>query len=76
MALMGATDPVRALAFVVALAIIAIEAAWTARGTMRLQIPWGRVTSVLNAVLIVFVALQVGRGVVLRHADVAPSGPI
>ena len=68
MALMGATDPVRALPFVGALAIIAIEAAWSARGTMRIQIPWARITSVLNVVLVVFVGLQVGKGVVLRHA--------
>ena len=71
MALMGATDPVRALAFVGALAIIAIEAAWSARGTMRIQIPWVRITSVLNVVLVVFVGLQVGKGVVLRQ-ETAP----
>ncbi len=67
MALVGASGALQALPFVAALAIIAIERAWTARGTMRLRIPWGRITSALNLVLIVFVGLQLGRAFLVRQ---------
>ena len=66
MALVAATDPLRAFAFTGALAIIGVEAARTARGAMRLRIPWAQLTGALNVVLIVLVALQVGRAAVLR----------
>ena len=71
MALVGATSTIRLLAFVAAIALILVEAAWARRGTMRLRIPWVRLTYALNAVLVVFVGLQIGRAVLLRH-QVAP----
>ena len=66
-ALVGATDLLKALACVAALALLLLEAAWVRCGTMVLRIPWLRITAGLNAFVIVLVALQVGRAVLLRQ---------
>jgi hypothetical protein len=65
-ALLTASTLVQWLLIVVAIGLILVERAWSRRGTMRLRIPWGKVTELMDVLLVVFLLLQVGRAVVLR----------
>jgi hypothetical protein len=69
-ALVGASDPARLALCLAAIGLLAVEMTWSRRGTMRLHIPWTRITSALNLVLLVLVGLQVGRAVMLRSQQV------
>jgi hypothetical protein len=75
MALTEAGDVARVVLFVAAIGLFLVEAAWSARGTMRVHIPWTRVTAALNSVLIVFVALQTGRALVVNLQVSTPPIP-
>lgn len=75
MALIAATTLDRLLIFGTALTLVAVEWAWARRGTLRLRIPWPRLTEVLNVVLLVLVVLQVTRGAWLRIDEPANTFP-
>jgi hypothetical protein len=71
MALISATTIDRLLVFGAALLLIGTEWAWARRGTLRIRIPWPRLTAGLNAILLVVVVMQIGRGVWLRVSEPA-----
>ncbi len=73
MSLAVADSPGRLVLVGAAIALIGFEARLWARGAMRLRIPWARVTAVLNLVLTIFLAIQVGTIVIRRYDAPTPA---
>ena len=71
--LLIAVDPARVLLLTAAIGLLLVEAAWSARGTMRIKVPWSRVTSVLTTLLVVFAVVQLGRIVYVRLPWTPPA---
>jgi hypothetical protein len=67
----GASAAIAALC-VAALALIIVESWLSARGQLRLRIPWLRVSEVVGTVALLLTALLTAR-VILLHADTVPA---
>jgi hypothetical protein len=66
MALVGATSQVKLLPFVAAIILLVVEWTWSRRGTLRIRVPWSRVTEGLNVLLVVLLLVQLVGAVNVR----------